>query len=417
MKDNYEIKLSMDNMNTPKHFNDSILSGIRKGYTDFNVFINDKQKTYPNICVPVAGITEYYRNLNLNITFTFPPNELDYIKHTAFGKPYIIEDDVQITDLRYPLDKVWKFSTSEGVNAIVTAITNSIRESEQLVCGVLNSIEWCLNEVMDNVLQHSESPYGLVMVQLHKATSKLSICVFDSGRGIYNSLKNSKHRPHKPLDAITLALQERVTRDERVGQGNGMWGLSRIIDENKGGIKISSCGAVYSFLYDKVKTVESGYMHFGKENGTTLVDFQIDYSKSIDISKALNSYKPVDLWLENRELDSGEFLFKVSEDSAGTGTRKAALRFKNIVLNTLRENNKKIILDFEKVNLVSSSYADELIGKIISDYGFVFFINNFEIRNITELNIGVINRSVEQRMAQSYYDSSIEDDQDVTTTW
>lgn len=93
----------------------------------------------------------------------------------------------------------------------------------------------------------------------------------------------------------------------------------------------------------------------------------------------------------------------------GTGTRIAAQKLKNIIFNSLKEGNKKVILDFDGVNVVSSSFADELIGKIIAENGFVYFMRYFELRNISPFNISVINRSVEQRVAQKYYDNTLPD--------
>ena len=93
----------------------------------------------------------------------------------------------------------------------------------------------------------------------------------------------------------------------------------------------------------------------------------------------------------------------------GTGTRIAAQKFKNKILNSFREERKKVVLDFQGINVVSSSYADELIGKIVAEKGFLYFLNYFELRNLSPFNMSVVNRSVEQRMAQKYYDASMPD--------
>ena len=101
--------------------------------------------------------------------------------------------------------------------------------------------------------------------------------------------------------------------------------------------------------------------------------------------------------------------FSVQKDSVGTGTRIAAQKLKNLIFNSLKEGNRKVILDFEGVNVVSSSFADELIGKIVAERGFLSFMNYFELKNLSPFNMSVINRSVEQRMAQKYYDDTLPD--------
>lgn len=113
------------------------------------------------------------------------------------------------------------------------------------------------------------------------------------------------------------------------------------------------------------------------------------------------------MWLENLEDINGNIVLEIANQSGGTGTRKAAEKLRNLMLNILRNEKKRIILDFNRVNIISSSYADELIGKTIAQYGIIAFINNFEIRNMSEFNSAVLNRSVQQRMAQKYYDSNI----------
>jgi anti-sigma regulatory factor (Ser/Thr protein kinase) len=301
-----------------------------------------------------------------------------------------------------PFDIVWKFTTADEVNALVTNFISFIRETDQIEKGVLNSIEIGINEIMDNVLQHSQAP-GFIMGHLQKDEKKLSITIFDCGIGIYNSLKGSKHNPSSPLDAITLAMQERVTRDEKIGQGNGMWIMSSLVNENKGSIRISSCGAAYSSVKNEVNTSKEGDFYFDGKHGTTAVEFELDYSKPIDVTKALKGYTPTDLWLENRELDNGDYKIIVADEAEGTGTRKSAYKMKNKILNIYKETGKKIILDFSGVNVMSFSFADELLGKIISEYGFVFFTETFKLVNLSDINIQILNRSVEQRMAQNYY--------------
>ncbi len=99
---------------------------------------------------------------------------------------------------------------------------------------------------------------------------------------------------------------------------------------------------------------------------------------------------------------------KIADLSNGTGTRKSAEKLRNIVMNIVNNDKKHIILDFVSVNTISSSFSDELIGKIIKNKGFVFFTQAFRLVNLTSLVAAIINRSVEQRMAQMYYDKELE---------
>lgn len=406
----YRIDLKVERRSSAKYLNDHILAGKNKGYTEFLIAVSDS-KTYSNICAPIAGILDHYKNAGFDFKIEYE-NSQSYAAHTKFDSPQEVEAYVETIELKYPFNKVWKFSTSEGVNALVSAYILAVRQEDIIGPGVVDSLEWCLNETMDNVLQHSEMDSGYVMMQLHKKKKQLSVCIFDRGIGIYNSLKTSKHHPATPLDAITLALQEKVTRDEKIGQGNGLWGFSELISDAKGRFEVGSAGAVYLNDNKRIRTIPEGHLNLGREHGTTLIDFQLNYSNEIDVAKALNGYRPTDLWLENLETENGEVVISVAAQSAGTGTRKSAEKLRTMVMNIVLAEKKKVVLDFDGVNLLSSSFSDELIGKIISRYGFIFFISSFSLRNITASNASILNRSVQQRMAQTYYDSSIEDVKD-----
>ena len=311
-----------------------------------------------------------------------------------------------------PFDKVFSFSSPEGVYNIVNMYSLALRQGDELEAGVIQSLEWCMNEAIDNVLQHSMAKKGFVMAQQHKQIKSFSFCVFDSGIGIFNSLCNTKHAPKTVLSAIQLAMKERITRDEKIGQGNGLWGLSQIIKETSGKLQISSGGARYTYSNGKEETIKSGDFNLGQEQGTTMIDFQLDYSSPIDIAGALNGYAPVDIWAEQRENDKGDIVLDVANESNGTGTRQSAEKIRNIVLNLLKEGYTAINLDFENVGMLSSSFADEFVGKLIANMGFSRFMQHITISNLNGFNSAIINRSVGQRMAQIFMEEKIDEDND-----
>ena len=250
------------------------------------------------------------------------------------------------------------------------------------------------------------------MAQQHKHNKSFSFCVFDSGIGIFNSLRHTKHSPQNELSAIQLAMKERITRDERIGEGNGLWGLSQIVKETKGKLLISSGGARYRYLNGKETLIHSGDFNLGKEHGTTMIDFQMDYSSPIDIAGVLNGYVPIDLWAEQHKNDKGEINIDVAAESNGTGTRKSAEKTRNVVINLLKEHYTTVILDFENVSIMSSSFADELIGKLIALLGFSKFMQHIVISNLNDFNSAIVNRSVGQRMAQIFMDEKVNEEEE-----
>jgi len=399
------ITISLNKFGQAKYLNDCILHEIGNNNNCITVNITDSFSG-SNVCAPIAGIIDYHRSNGIKIHVNCP--RTSYVNHVRIYNPIKIEESS--SDIS-PFDKVYSFSSEEGVSKIVAMYSLALRQGDTLENGVIQSLEWCMNESIDNVLQHSMSKKGFVMAQLHKQNKTFNFCVFDTGIGIFNSLRDSKHAPPNPLSAIQLAMRERITRDEKIGQGNGLWGLSQIIKETKGRLLISSGGARYEYDRSTEKTILSGDFNLGKDNGTTMIDFQIDYSSPIDVAQALNGYVPLDFWLEKHENDRGDIILDIAKESNGTGTRKSAEKMRNIVINCLKENYCTVNLDFQNVSMLSSSYADELIGKLIAIFGFSKFMEHIVVSNLNAFNAAIVNRSVGQRMAQIYMDEKINEEE------
>jgi len=95
-------------------------------------------------------------------------------------------------------------------------------------------------------------------------------------------------------------------------------------------------------------------------------------------------------------------IYKLSEQSSGTGTREAGERIRNEIVNLRNETCSPVELDFTGVSVVSSSFADELIGKLVAEYGFFGFNQGFRLKGMNSTVQSIVNRSVSQRMAATF---------------
>ncbi|MCH5219829.1 MAG: STAS-like domain-containing protein [Muribaculaceae bacterium] len=374
----------------------------KRGYKELTFDFSKVDAIYPNAAVPIAGILCYYQNeydLKINIE-----NEPGIINKTNLLEPKSFTHN----NSRYILNRIWSFGTSEEVARIVNAYIEELQKSAQFYKGVLNAIEWSLNEVMDNVIQHSKTSFGYVMGQLHPSSKNIAFTVFDAGQGIYNSMKESEHCPRTPIDAITLAIKEEVTRDKRIGQGNGLFGLHSIVKQGKGKLVITSGNGSYIYNNGFVKTFDYLPYISGRTPGT-IVDFQLNYSEDMSLDKALvfrgKQYKLVNLHFEDLENSYGHIIYKISERSEGTGTRESATRVKNEILNILSEEQKPITLDFTNIEVVSSSYADELLAKLFLSLGLFQFNNLIKIKGLDSSQQNILQRSVLQRIIEDLRDT------------
>ena len=113
------------------------------------------------------------------------------------------------------------------------------------------------------------------------------------GRGVFLvSMEDSNFTPlpASVTDAITTALQENVTRDRNIGQGNGMWGLAQMVKNNGGTLRVSTGGEGLAFEKDSQDPLKlTRCVNMGKDHASTLVDFQLDYNTPISVNDILGN--------------------------------------------------------------------------------------------------------------------------------
>lgn len=366
-----------------------------EGYDDIYLDMSETDKAFPNACVPIAAIIHYYRTKGVDIHIQNLPPLLRIMHFDDPPHP----DKKTLEESPDTLSRIWRFRSPQEVSALTGSYVDALAERIECSSGVLEAFEWCINEVMDNVLQHSGNSEGLIMVQIHPDKHRAAICLSDNGTGIWGTLLHSQYKPRNAVDAITLALKEGVTRDSQEYQGNGLWGLLEIVRENAGMLTIKSGDGSVSYKGGEVRPF-SGLPFLDKDHQGTTVDFQIDTSNFIDVPKALGGHRPVNLRLEQLEEPDNTHHIMVKDHSHGTGTRKAAIQLRNYVVNTINEGASRINLDFQGIGVISSSFADELIGKLVVRYGFYNFQQVMTLKNMTETVQVILHRAVAQRMME-----------------
>lgn len=376
----------------------AVKEGIFRGYRQFFIKVPDTIAFFPNVVAPITGIIEFYKNTH-GIEFVFDRDESELDIVSIFTPSDFHRDGSNV------LNHVWTFSSSSQVASLVDAYISELRKMAVFQKGVLDSIEWSLNEVMDNVLQHSNVAMGYVMGQLHSSSEQIAFSVYDYGCGMYNSLQGSEHHPRTPVDAITMAIKESVTRDKSIGQGNGLFGLHSIVQQGVGRMRITSGGGAYLYNYGSIETFPNIPI-LSKETPSTTVDFQLRYSSDVSLDNALKfhgvPYQLTNLWLESLEDDLGQIVYVVKNHAEGTGTRLSAVRVRNEILNILQTDPKKIVLDFSGVAVISSSFADELIAKLLLQLGLYQFNRVIVLSGLDFSQQNILHRSVVQRMLEDF---------------
>ena len=301
-----------------------------------------------------------------------------------------------------PFGRVWRFDNADDLNLIVNAVELELNKTVRLAKGVKLCFTWCLNEVMDNVLNHSAAvgnATGYTMVQYVPAEKLLKVCVFDMGIGLKASFEGSKYSPKTDEVAIRLAVQENVTSGK--GQGNGLYGLKRLVGQSPmGKLHIKSGSGEY--LYNPQKNVENARQcsPLVGISGSTMVDFQIVCDGELSFEQAFpGSQGQVDLWIEDHETESGAVRVKVLDIVGGCGSRENGREVRTVVENLVEADKRKVVIDFEGAETCSSAFVDELVGKLLEKYGFSSFAQVVSIANINGIVALLLNHSVQQRIA------------------
>ncbi len=406
--DNYISILSLAHPKAVSDFLRVLKYAVNKlGYEELTLYVGPEVRVFPNACVPMAAIVDYFRSDGVEITVE---NESDYLNLAHFDKPLEARQDI-IDQSSECLSRVWKFNDAIGVHRLSDAFIDNLSHRVECEKGVIESFGWCLSEIMDNVLQHADTSEGFIMVQIHREHPRVAICLADTGIGIFNSLRKTEYKPKTHVDAITLALKEGVTRDKSSHQGNGLWGLFRIVLANSGRMTITSGhGSLIIRETGKIDNYEKLPI-IDRQHEGTIVDFQLDTNSPIDLPKALGGYKPINLQLEAHELDNNEHRVSVTEHAEGTGTRIAAERLRNHIVNLISQGASRIVLDFEGIGVISSSFADELVGKLVIKYGFYHYQKLILLTGVSDIVQTILHRSIAQRMMQSINDPDGIDDQ------
>lgn len=354
---------------------------------------------YPNVCVPLAGVIDYYRSA-FGIEFV-PAQSWKNAKMLACSGTIVPYEFDEVCPPNSFLNKVWKFSPGTHFE-IVSGIVESLRRSGVMGKGVLLGFELALNEVTDNILQHSISeedksePIGFVMVQHHKNTGRIVAAVFDAGQGIIASLREGGMPIHSEEEGLQKAMMRGVTSGN--GAGNGLWMMERIVLASSGSFDLVSDGARHSLRNSVPSRPRSTSANAGKfKEGTTLVDFQISCKDDILLEEALES-QATDLWLENHYASNDQDVIVLVKDEArGCGSRLEGKYFSNVVLNLCKATSGKCILDFTDISIVSASFADQLISDFVDALTFLGFMSRIVFKGLSPACIIVINECFKTR--------------------
>lgn len=359
------------------------------------IYIQDNFRVFPNQIVPLACVIEYIRGIGKKVLVH---NDIKNVADTHFDNP-IPAERARLNATKYLDGIVWKITSAEQCYALVDSVIFALSYKADFGRGTLQALDWTLNEVIDNVLLHSKSGAAYFMYQPQLIAGQLAFSVGDYGQGFQSSFIGSRYAPSTEADAITLAVKKDVTRDPAVGAGNGLWGTLRIIGQNGGRLTIASGGSAIFFRTDEgVARCYEGIGTVDEICKTSLVDIQLLASNPTDLTVAFEREStPVCLFFENFEDDEGASHFSFREWWLGTGTRESGADARTLIANIMANNPGPIILDFGGLGIISSSFADEALGRLSAQLGKEEFNSRVRITGLNNVTRMILASVLERR--------------------
>lgn len=339
---------------------DRMLSDLRTNQIIFS--FEQNFRIFPNMMAPLAAILSFLEQVNVKTSIE--------CKHPTIQECRVFEPvRALIHEARTEASNVvWEYRSAEELEFLIELIIPSLYQKVESQNNVLLALEYCLSELMDNVQRHSGEHCGFMIYSLQADLSRVAIGIADQGKGIRSSFKNTKYRPVGASDAVSLAMQKGVTSSPD-GAGNGLFTTTELITANSGRLTITSGGGAIFYnrdlgrseSYDKLDTIDPDWPG-------THIDFQLDFGSAINFNDVWGDLPvPINIRCEKLEDSDNRVVINIVERSLGTSTRKSGANLRLLISNILRNQEQDVVLDFSGITMVSSSFADEAVAKVLSD--------------------------------------------------
>lgn len=263
----------------------------------------------------------------------------------------------------------------------------------------LAALEWAVNEITDNVLNHASSPIGGAVQLTTKSKSNIvEFVVCDAGLGIPSTLREAHPNLTSDSQALDAAIREGVTRNKSTNMGNGLFGSFRLANLSNGYFSINSGFAILKYNKNTGLRVTREQIPFV---GTAIV-CGISTANPDILSQALSfrgeQYSPGFSYVD-RIIDAEGAMINLKDEVRSFGSRDAAKPVRVKIENLISASAKNVEINLNDVALISSSFADEVFGKLFSQLGPINFMQRIRISGGSTIVRQLIDRAITQRLS------------------
>ena len=274
------------------------------------------------------------------------------------------------------------------LNDVYQNVLKTLTSHFEIEISVLQALSYCFYEILDNVHIHSGRPIGTAMTHFDSKKEVLRVLIADDGIGIRGSLaENEKFRNIEEGEALQLCIQDSVTDGK--GMGFGLYATSRLMKD---------VGLQFIIHSGNHKLISKDGETRVQENGFwqgVIIFMEISTSKEINPNDVVEHRTDAEAeyneaFVETEELEvlwkdpQADMTFLFSKYGTDFGTREMGAKIRN-ELRPLLNQDIRIALDFSGVNVVSNSFADECIAKLLLDIPLEKLKQFTTFRNLTPI--------------------------------
>jgi anti-sigma regulatory factor (Ser/Thr protein kinase) len=376
------------------------------GKSNVTIDFERVERAYPSGVLPIITSLDIARDKGIKIYVKLPNNDntrklFRSVNWAHFLSPEQFEKSESVHD-RHLVTR--RFENAEQQKAVVDDFMDVVLRSMTIPRDIISGLEWSINEITDNVLNHSESKHGgIIQASTYPKDQTIAFAVADSGRGILKSMQEGFPSLRTDLQAIGEAVKAGVTRNPKFGQGNGLAGSLKVTTLTGGSFDLTSGAG--RFVATNEQTLRKPLFN-GHYQGTVVCG-QIKITENFKISDALDfgtgiKYIPVDIVEMQYEMEDKDCLIlKMKDETTGFGTRKSGAQIRTKLKNLLNaQPTYPLVASWEGVPVISSSFADEVMGKLFIELGALTFTSRIRNVGMEQLVHGLLDKAIGQRLTQ-----------------
>lgn len=200
-----------------------------------------------------------------------------------------------------PAPEIFTFD-AESINAECNALISELLKINDIELSVVQSFNYCLYEVLDNVLTHSGKKSGVLLSRFSTEKQQIQVLVADDGIGIHQSLtENDTYKHLTEAETLQHVILDKVTDGK--GMGFGLYTTKNLITF-AGGLLIIASGE-HQLSYDGQQSTVSEI----ERVGGTVVFMAVNTNREINANDVVDNRTDCaadfnETFLEDDDLDN-----------------------------------------------------------------------------------------------------------------